>query len=105
MSIQLYHTPSERNGESVRLSHSMLCGGKPPQCLYRWDEVIGPTDHRRISGQSVTDAILCSRHTSEHAGQALLVAAEADEHRPMRSHRPERGVAAEDVLLYPLLFD
>src|SRR5258708_30812861 len=80
-------------------------GGKPPQCFYRWDVVIGPTDRRRISGQGITDAILCTGHTSEHAGQALLVAAEADEHRPMRSHRPERGVAAEDVLLYPLLFD
>src|SRR5229473_6746104 len=80
-------------------------GGKPTQCLYRWDEVIGPTDRRRIPGQGVTDAILCSRHTSEHAGQALLVAAEADEHRPMLGGRPERGIAAEDMLFYPLLFD
>src|SRR5260221_1648963 len=80
-------------------------GGKPPQCLYRWDEVIGPTDRRRISGQGVTDAILCSGHTSEHARQAMLVAAESDEHRPMRSRPSERGVAAEDMLFYPIHFD
>src|SRR5881227_791744 len=83
----------------------MLCGGKPAQCLYRWDEVIGPADCRRIPGQGITYAILGSRHTSEHAGQALLVAAEADKHRAMFGGRPERGIAAEDMLLYPILFD
>src|SRR6266568_1424221 len=92
-------------GESVRLPHSMLCGGKPAQCLYRWDEIIGAADRRRISRQGVTYSVLCSRHTSEHAGQALLVAAEADKHRPMLGGRPERGIAAEDMLLYPILFD
>ena len=75
-------------------------GGKPSQCLDRWDEVIGTTDRRRISGQGVTYAVLCSRHTSEHAGQAMLVAAEADKHRPVLSGRPERGIAAEDMLFY-----
>ena len=83
----------------------MLCGGKPAQCLYRWDEVIGTTDSRRIFGQGITYAILGSRHPSEHAGQALLVAAEADKHRPMLSGRPERGIAAKDVLFYTILFD
>ena len=39
------------------------------------------------------------------AGQALLVAAEADKHRPMLGGRPERGIAAEDMLFYPILFD
>src|SRR6266567_3815749 len=80
-------------------------GGKPPQCLYRWDEVIGPADSRCISGQGVTYAILGSRHTIKHPGQAMLVAAEADKHRPIGSRRPERSIAAEDMLFYPMLFD
>src|SRR5256885_6680284 len=50
---------------------------------YRWDEVISSADSRHIPGQGITDAILSSRHTSEHARQALLIAAEADKHRPM----------------------
>src|SRR6266516_7111787 len=79
--------------------------GKPAQCFNRWDEVISATDRCRISGQGITYAILCSRHTPEHAGQALLVAAEADKHRPMFCSRPERGIAAEDVLFNPILFD
>ena len=87
----------------ILISGSLVVrGGKPAQCLDRWDEVIGPADSRRISGQGVTDAILCSRHTIEHAGQAMLVATEADKHCPMRSRRPERGIAAEDVLFYPI---
>src|SRR6266571_5575449 len=44
--------------------------GKPAQCFNRWDEVISTTDRCRISGQGITYAILCSRHTPEHAGQA-----------------------------------
>src|SRR5215467_15316209 len=87
------------------MSHSILGRGKPPQRLYRWDEVIGPADSRRVPGQGITYAVLCSRHTSQHAGQALLVATEADKHRPMLCGRPERGIAAEDMLLYPMLFD
>src|SRR6266496_2331599 len=92
-------------GESVRLPHSLLIGGKPAQCLDRGDEVIGTADRRRISRQGVTYAVLCSRHPSEHAGQALLVAAEADKHRPMLGGRPEWGIAAEDMLFYPIHFD
>src|SRR6266516_416746 len=79
--------------------------GKPAQCFNRWDEVISATDRCCISGQGITDAILCSCHTLEHACQALLVAAEADKHRPMLSGRPERGIAAEDMLFYPIHFD
>src|SRR5437870_4737735 len=79
--------------------------GKPAQCFNRWDEVISATDRCRISGQGITYAILCSRHTLEHADQALLVAAEADKHRPMFCSRPERGIAAKDVLFYTILFD
>src|SRR5437667_3308114 len=90
---------------SVIACSLVVRGGKPPQRLYRGDEVIGTTDSRCIPGQGVTYAILGSRHTSEHAGQALLVAAEADKHRPMLSGRPERGVAAEDMLFYPIHFD
>src|SRR5436305_13657967 len=90
---------------SVIACSLVVRGGKSPQRLYRGDEVIGTTDSRRIPGQGVTYAILGSRHTSEHARQALLVAAEADKHRPMLSGRPERGIAAEDMLLYPILFD
>src|SRR2546421_13012918 len=82
----------------------VIRGGKPAQRLYRGDEVIGAADCRRIPGQGITDAVFCSGHTSEHAGQTMLVAAEADKHRPMLGGRPERGIAAEDVLYYPALF-
>src|SRR5207244_13327864 len=90
---------------SVIACSLVVRGGKPPQRLYRWDEVIGPADSRRIPGQGITYAVLGPRHTSEHARQALLVAAEADKHRPMLGGRPERGIAAEDMLFYPILFD
>src|SRR5437764_8048230 len=90
---------------SVIACSLVVRGGKPPQCLYRWDEVIGTADRRRIPGQGVTYAILCPSHTSEHARQALLVAAEADKHCPMFGGRPERCIAAEDMLFYPIHFD
>src|SRR5258708_4639110 len=80
----------------------VVCGGKPAQRLDRWDEGIGPSDCRRLSGPGVTDAVLRSRHPIAHAGQATLVAAEANEHRPMLSRCPERGIAAEDVLFDPV---
>src|SRR6266568_7790035 len=79
--------------------------GKPAQRFNRWDEVISTTDRCRISGQGITYAILCSRHTREHAGQALLLAAETNKHRPMFCSRPERGIASKDVLFYTILFD
>src|SRR5258708_11016191 len=66
---------------------------------------MGTDDSRGVPDKGATDAILGTRHTIEHAGQALLVAAEADKHRPMLSGRPERGIAAEDMLFYPILFD
>src|SRR5258708_23982329 len=86
------------------LQNLVALAGKRSQCLYRWDEVIGPADSRCISGQGVTYAILGSRHTIKHAGQAMLAAAEADKHRPMGSRRPESSIAAEDMLFYPMLF-
>src|SRR5258708_3250684 len=87
------------------LQNLVALGGKRSPCLYRWDEVIGPAAGRCILGKGVRYAILGSRHTIEHAGQAMLVAAEADKHRPMGSRRPERSIAAEDMLFYPMLFD
>src|SRR5262249_31215053 len=42
---------------------------------------------------------------SEHTGQTLPVATEADKHRPMRRRRPEWGIAAENMLFDPIHFD
>ena len=86
-------------------SSLVVCGGKLLECLDRWDEVISTTDERGIPGQSITDAILSSRHPSEHAGQAMLITTEANTHRSMRASLSEQGIAAEDVLFSPMLFD
>ena len=79
--------------------------GKAAQGLDRGDEVIGAADCRRIFCQGITNAVLGSRHASQHAGQAPLVGASADEHCPMLGGHPEGGIAAEDVLLDPVLLD
>src|SRR5713226_9104150 len=59
---------------SVIACSLVVRGGQPAQRLRRWNEVIGAADRCRIPGQGITDAILCSGH----AGQAPLVAAEAE---------------------------
>src|SRR5205085_4989937 len=90
------YIPSGKAWRPIHPCSLVGCGGKPAQHLYRWDEVIGPADSRRIPGQGITYAILCPRNTSEHARQAPLVATEADKHRSMLGGRPEWGIAAED---------
>ena len=102
-----------RTQETASLCSYRGCGsrlfvvwrGKSAQRLDRWDEVVGSTDRCRVPGEGITDAILGSGHAREHAGQALLVTAETDEHRPMLGGRSERRIAAEDVLFDPILFD
>src|SRR6266566_6004002 len=71
-------------------SSLVVCGGKLLECLDRWEEVRSTTNDRGIPSQSITDAILSSRHPSGHACQAMLITTEANTHRSMRSRCPNR---------------
>lgn len=108
------HQHGDRKGRHARRTFAaarshrspvIFLRGKGVQRLHRRHEVIGPADGCRIEGEGVADAILCPGHACEHTGEAVLVAAEADEHRAMLGSVAKGGIAAEDMLFHPMLFD
>jgi hypothetical protein len=69
----------------------------PPQRIGRGDEVVRAGHRPRERGEGIRRPGRETRHVLEHRGQAPLIRAEPDEHRPVVGDGPERHVASEDL--------
>src|SRR5207248_8676901 len=82
---------------NVRKTGTGSCLGDSTKRFDRRDEVVRAREWPRVPRQRVRSAAARPGHALQHAGQALLLCAEAHEHRPVVGDGAVGHVAAEDL--------
>jgi hypothetical protein len=88
-----------------RGSLSISFAGEAPERLQRGDEVVRSGQRCRILRERVAQTVVGAGHPPEHQVQALLVRAEAHEHRTEHRCVPPRRVPAKDLAFVAVYVD